>query len=200
MSIRLKIMQAGEQVLRQQAQPLSAEEIRSREIQQLIEMMRETMRDAPGIGLAAPQIGLSIQLAVIEDPVHPRPDLSNEALTERERVHVPFHVIINPQIYLEPDQTIEFFEGCLSVFGFMALVPRARSVKVKCLNEKGEPITINAHGWYARILQHEIDHLKGILYLDRMHSRSFMTAENMTRYWATKKSSEVRELLSIRNT
>ncbi|HYE75718.1 MAG TPA: peptide deformylase [Blastocatellia bacterium] len=199
MATRLKIMQAGEQVLRQKAQALTADEIRSREVQQLIEMMRETMRDAPGVGLAAPQIGLSLQLAVIEDPVNPRADLSSEALAERERTHVPFHVIINPEIYLEPDERVEFFEGCLSVTGFAALVPRARVVKVECLNEKAEAITINARGWYARILQHEIDHLNGVLYLDRMHSRSFMTAENLQKYWATQKIPAVREALSIGN-
>jgi peptide deformylase len=77
---------------------------------------------------------------------------------------------------------VQFFEGCLSVAGFTAVVPRARAVRVECLNERAEQVVIEAEGWYARILQHEIDHLRGKLYIDRMITRSFMTAENFNRY------------------
>ncbi len=96
--MRLKIVQSGEEVLRQRARPLSAEEIRSREIHELIEHMRETMRDAPGVGLAAPQIGISIQLAVIEDREEYQASVAPELLAERGRRPVPFHVLINPKI------------------------------------------------------------------------------------------------------
>ena len=78
---------------------------------------------------------------------------------------------------------MEFFEGCLSLTGYVAIVPRARRVKVEFLNERAEPMTVVAEGWYARILQHEIDHLNGVLYLDRMHSRSFCSVENFERLW-----------------
>ena len=94
--MRLKIVQAGEPVLRQKARELSVEEIRSREIQQMIEWMRETMRDAPGVGLAAPQVGLALQLAVIEDPADLQRAMSAEKLAERGRRPVPFHVLVNP--------------------------------------------------------------------------------------------------------
>lgn len=181
--MRLKILQVGEQVLRQKARPLTAEEICSPSTQQLIEMMRETMRDAPGVGLAAPQVGMPLQLAVIEDQAEYMKGMSPEEIKERERAPVRFQVIINPSIAIVENTAAEFFEGCLSVAGFSALVPRARTVRVRCLNERGEPIEINARGWYARILQHEIDHLHGRLYTDLMDPRTFMTTTNYARYW-----------------
>lgn len=184
--MRLKILQVGEPVLRQPARPLTVEEIRSASLQQLIDLMRETMRDAPGVGLAAPQVGEPLQLAVIEDRAEYTKDLPAEVLAARERSPVPFHVIINPTLRVEPHSTVEFFEGCLSVAGFMAVVPRAVAVHVECLNERAEPVVIKARGWYARILQHEIDHLHGRLYLDQMQTRTFMTVENYARHWKDK--------------
>jgi peptide deformylase len=179
--MRLHIVQVGEPVLRQSGKSLAPEEIRSAEIQQLIEWMRETMREAPGVGLAAPQIGLPLQLAVIEDTVE------SEA-TEREPV--PFHVIANPRLELGPE-IVEFYEGCLSLEGFQAVVPRSRRVRVHALDHRGEPVVIDAGGWYARILQHEIDHLGGTLYIDRMRSRTLSTARNFARHWAGTPIAEV---------
>jgi peptide deformylase len=196
--MRLKIVQVGEQVLRERARPLSPEEIRSESIQLLIEFMRETMQDAPGVGLAAPQVGISIQLAVIEDREEYHRNVTPEQIRERERKPVPFHVIINPNItLLGRDGEAEFFEGCLSMAGYTAIVPRARTVQVECLDHKGNAKTINASGWYARILQHEIDHLSGTIYTDRMHPRSLMTVENVQRYWKDKSIVEVRNVLRL---
>jgi peptide deformylase len=176
----LKIVQTGDPVLRRIARLLSLDEIRSEWTTRLIEEMRDTMRAAPGVGLAAPQIGESIQLAVIEDRIDYTSDVSSEELAKRQRSPVDFHVIINPKISIIGDATEDFFEGCLSVEGFVANVPRATNVRVECLNERAEPIVINAQGWYARILQHEIDHLNGTLYIDRMQTRSFSTIENIS--------------------
>jgi len=181
--MRLKIVQAGEGVLRQPARPLNHGEILSPDIQRLIADMRETMRDAPGVGLAAPQIGLSIQLAVVEDRPEALRDLTPEQLAERERNPVPFHVLINPIITRASEERAEFFEGCLSIPGFAAVVPRSRIVCVEFLNERAEPCTLEARGWHARILQHEIDHLQGNLYIDCMRARSFASVENVTRHW-----------------
>ena len=181
--MKLQIVQVGDPVLRQGARPLTKEEIASPSIQQLIELMRDTMREAPGVGLAAPQIGVPIQLAVIEDRAKYIDGLSEDELAERQREEIPFHVIVNPKLSFTDDSTVEFFEGCLSVEGFSAIVNRALNVRVECLNEKGEEITINAQGWYARILQHEIDHLNGTLYIDRMNTRTLTTAENLFRFW-----------------
>jgi peptide deformylase len=175
----LKIVQTGDPVLRQTGRTLTPQEIKSPSIQQLIESMRDTMRDAPGVGLAAPQIGESLQLAVIEDRTEYIRDVSADQLKERQRGAIDFHVIINPKLSFVDDATADFFEGCLSVAGFGALVRRALKVRVECLNEQAELITIDAHGWYARILQHEIDHLNGTLYIDRMDTRTFSTGENL---------------------
>jgi peptide deformylase len=179
-------VQAGERVLRQEARPLTRQEILGDEIQRLIHDMRETMRDAPGVGLAAPQIGLSLQLAVIEDREESLKDLPPQELAERDRRPVPFHVIINPQITLTGDDEAAFYEGCLSLAGFSAVVPRSRAVRVEYLDEHGERRSVEASGWYARILQHEIDHLHGTLYLDRMHARTFTSVDNWNRFWRDK--------------
>jgi peptide deformylase len=191
----LKIRSVGEPVLRSRAKPLRPEEILLPSTRDLIAGMRETMHDAPGVGLAAPQVGVPLQLAVIEDREENMKDLSREVLAERERKPVAFHVIINPVLTLESPAEIEFFEGCLSLPGLVALVPRARKVKVECLDEHGQPRVIRASGWYARILQHEIDHLSGALYVDRMHSVSLCSLDNFTRHWKGKTIAEVKQLL-----
>ena len=180
----MTIVQAGHPVLRTRAKPLEVEEIRSKRIQHLIEEMRETMREAPGVGLAAPQIGESLQLAVIEDQPDYQRNVSAERLALLDRRPVPFHVLINPKLTLRDDGPARFFEGCLSVSGVMGVVPRSRSVHVEALNERGVPVSIDARGWYARILQHEIDHLNGTLYIDRMRPRTLTTARNLREHWA----------------
>jgi peptide deformylase len=195
--VKLKLWQAGESVLRRRARGLTPEQIRSDDVQRLIEWMRETVRDAPGVGLAAPQVGVSIRLAVIEDLPEYIEKMPPDQAAERSRVPIPFHVVINPELVPEGPETVEFFEGCLSVAGWTALVPRAVSVRVQCLNEKAEPIEIRAQGWYARILQHEIDHLNGVLYVDRMRPRSLATIENYMRYWKHATPEELRAALGI---
>ncbi len=134
----LKIRAVGEPVLRGRARPLRPEEILLPSTQELIASMRETMHDAPGVGLAAPQVGLPLQLAVIEDREEYMKDFSREMLAERERKPVAFEVIINPVLTLESAPEVEFFEGCLSLPGLVALVPRARKVKVECLDAQGQ--------------------------------------------------------------
>jgi peptide deformylase len=194
--VRLKIVQAGEAVLRSRAREMTPEEVRGPEIQRLIEWMRETMRDAPGVGLAAPQVGLDLQLAVIEDSADLMRTIAPERLAERGRRPVPFHAIVNPSIQLAGD-TAEFFEGCLSLSGLVAIVPRALRARVECLNHEGDRLVIEADGWYARILQHEIDHLHGTMYVDRMHSRSLMTVEHLNRFWNDLPIVEVKRRLGI---
>lgn len=178
----LEIVQVGDPVLRQVARELSVEEIKKAAVQDLIKQMRDTMRAAPGVGLAAPQIGASLQLAVIEDRIEYQKDVPQEQLEARQREPIDFHVIINPKLRIIGDKSIEFFEGCLSLVGFAGKVSRGTTVIVDCLNERGEPIKLKAKGWYARILQHEIDHLNGTLYIDRMDTRSFTTIENADRF------------------
>jgi len=181
--VRLQIVQIGEEVLRAPAHELSREEILSPKTQELIEHMRDTMRNAPGVGLAAPQVGVPMQLAVIEDRQEYHRNLTPAQLSDRQRQPIPFHVIINPRIVSEDITGLEFFEGCLSVAGYSAIVPRARAITVEYLNERAESKRVEAVGWYARILQHEIDHLAGVLYVDRMRTRTFTTVENLERFW-----------------
>jgi peptide deformylase len=197
--VRLKIVQVGEPVLREVARTLTVREITSDEIQRLIADMKETMRDAPGVGLAAPQVGLSLQLAVIEDKKEYLKGLETAELQEREREPVPFQVIVNPRITFPSDEAIEFYEGCLSLAGFSAIVGRVRTVRVECLDENGAPKLIEATGWYARILQHEIDHLNGNLYIDRMRGRTFTSLDNFTRFWKGKAISEITQGTSSRS-
>jgi peptide deformylase len=191
----LDIKLAGEPVLRQTARDLTHEEILSSTIQQLIEQMRETMYKAPGVGLAAPQIGLGLRLAVIEDKPEYQKEIAPETLRERERTPVPFQVVINPTLTLESAPDKDFFEGCLSLPGLTALVLRAGRVRVECLDHKGQPRTIHATGWHARILQHEIDHLNGTLYIDRMEPRSLSTLDNYSKHWKDLPIAEVRRTL-----
>lgn len=197
--VKLEIVQAGNPVLRQRARPMSVAEIRSREIQKLIESMRTCMHEAPGVGLAAPQLGLALQLAVIEDREDYHKEISGALLRERERRPVPFHAIINPALEEIGEEKAEFFEGCLSLSGFTALVPRARTVRVTCLDERAERKVIEASGWYARILQHEIDHLHGTLYIDRMRTRSFTSMENLAEFWKGKPVSEIKSELELKS-
>ena len=107
--------------------------------------------------------------------------------------------MINPRIVERSEDQAEFFEGCLSLPGFSALVKRSRAVTVVCLDETGAERRIEASGWYARILQHEIDHLDGRVYIDRMEPRSFMNLESFNRHWREKKIAEVKEALGLRD-
>ncbi|NPC68796.1 peptide deformylase [Corallococcus exiguus] len=193
----LKIVQAGEPVLRQRARELTPEEIGSEATRQLIQLMRDTMRDAPGVGLAAPQVGVGLRLVVIEDRAEYQAGAAPADLALRERSPVAFHVLINPKLVVEDPTPVEFHEGCLSVNGFAALVARARGVRVDALDENGQPVSVSARGWYARIIQHELDHLDGTLYVDRMETRSLTTQENQRRHWLGKSTAQVRTALGL---
>jgi peptide deformylase len=192
----LAIVEIGDPVLRKPAKELTKEEILSPEVQHLILEMKEAMRTAPGVGLAAPQIGQSLQIAVIEDLDHTQ--LTKEQLAERERYKVPYHVIINPRITIEESGMAEFFEGCLSIPDLVGIVSRAKSVRVECLNERAEPVVIQAKGWYARILQHEIDHLNGTLFVDHVKLPSLMTSENYVKFWKDKSIDKTLEELTFK--
>lgn len=171
-------------ILRRECRALSKAEIKSDEIQLLIESMKECMRRAPGVGLAAPQIGLNIQLAVIEDSAENLKNIPENILKSRERNPVDFHVIINPVIVEKKGEIRYCFEGCLSVKGKVRITPRHQQVIVHCLDEQGNKREIDARGWYARILQHEIDHLNGRLYIDISDEKTEMTAdEHFKKSW-----------------
>ncbi len=126
----------------------------------LLDDMVETMREAPGVGLAAPQIGLADRIAVIEY-------VEKEEDEEKEDAPKKVWAIINPEIVHVSDETLLGVEGCLSIPGLVGEVERHAEVHVKAMNRHGKPVKIKAKGWLARIFQHEIDHLNGILFTER---------------------------------
>lgn len=170
----LPIVQAGDPVLRFPARPVPDALFGTAALARLIELMVDAMRRAPGVGLAAPQIGVPLRVFVAEDDERRLAQLSTETRRTRERTALPLTVLVNPDVSAAPDdQPATFFEGCLSVRGYAALVPRARIVTARGLDASGAPVDLQLQGWPARIMQHELDHLNGTLYIDRMISRSF---------------------------
>jgi peptide deformylase len=130
-------------------------------VQQLIEDMIATMRDAPGVGLAAPQVAVGQRIVVVEFGEAP------EGAPDDFEPEKKLYVFVNPEIVARSDEMEDGAEGCLSLPGYAGNVMRHKAVTVKALNRKGKPIKVKARGWLARIFQHEIDHLDGVLFIDR---------------------------------
>jgi peptide deformylase len=170
----LPIVQVGDEVLRQNA-PVYKGELKRKTLDNLIDAMRETMYYAPGVGLAAPQIGLSLPIAVICDTV----DEDDEEIADdpREFSNVDFKVIINPSYKACDREMREFYEGCLSFDGFSAKRKRHRKVRFVYEDTEGERHSEILTGWAARIVQHETDHLKGELYIDRADIKSLVNVK-----------------------
>lgn len=176
-------MQAGAAVLRGRARDVTPAELASPAFGALVQRMVAAMRAAPGVGVAAPQLGVPWRVFVVEDTEERMARLTPAERAERQRVPVPLRVFVNPVVTPIGDGEATFFEGCLSVSGYSALVPRHDVVEVRALDEHGVPFVWRVAGWPARILQHEADHLDGTLYVDRMIPRSFgTTAQNVERF------------------
>ncbi|HWL86019.1 MAG TPA: peptide deformylase [Polyangiaceae bacterium] len=191
------IVQTGAPVLRGAAADVAPERIHTPEFQDLVKTMIDVMRQAPGVGLAAPQIGIPLRLIVLEDREEFLSNLSPEERAARGRVSFPTRVFVNPVLELVGKETATFFEGCLSVAGYVALVERHLAVEVHGLDEHGEPQGWRVRGWPARILQHEVDHINGTLYIDRMKTRSFCTTDHAKEHYADKSIAEILRLLNI---
>lgn len=174
------IVRAGHPVLRGTARPYDGQ-LEPDELAALVALLHRTMRAAPGVGLAAPQVGLALAVAVVEDPGVPF-----ETIAEvRERAPLPFRVLVNPAYRAQDDERAVFYEGCLSVPGYQAVVARHRAVRLTGHDETGAPVDEVLTGWAARIVQHETDHLNGTLYLDRAELRSFTAADEQGVRWAS---------------
>ena len=145
-------------VLRRKARPVTTFD---KDLQTLIDDMVETMRDAPGVGLAAPQVGVSQRLIVIEYADPP------EEGDEEKEVTPKLYVVANPEIVKTSEEKVLGVEGCLSIPALVGEVDRYSMVQVKGLNRRGQPMKIKAEGWLARIFQHEIDHINGVVFPDR---------------------------------
>ncbi|GIL72815.1 hypothetical protein Vretimale_4500 [Volvox reticuliferus] len=183
------IVQAGTPVLRQASQEVPQEQLGSEWLRNLVETMIDVMRAAPGVGLAAPQIGEPWRVIVLEDREEyiARQVCSgtydSDTLVAMEREPFGPLALVNPRLRPVGHDGAAFFEGCLSVRGFAALVPRYYAVDVEAMDPAGKPLLMRASGWRARILQHECDHLQGILYVDRMWTTSLTATENLPQ-WA----------------
>jgi len=163
----------GHPVLRQKARPLERADLRTPAVQKLIDDMIETMSEYHGVGLAAPQIHEGLRLFVaaldVDDEGHAAEPV----------------VIINPEIVPLGKETVEDWEGCLSIPDVRGLVSRAREIRVRAYDRRGERVEIEAHDYAARVIQHETDHLDGVLFLDRMRSFESLTfLDEYSRYWA----------------
>ncbi|MDL5205233.1 peptide deformylase [Streptomyces sp. ALI-76-A] len=174
----LPIVAAGDPVLRRGTERFDGQ-LGPALLSRFVEALRLTMRAAPGVGLAAPQVGVGLRIAVIEDPA-PVPD---EVRLARGRVPQPFRVLVNPSYEPVGTARAAFFEGCLSVPGWQAVVARPAAVRLTGEDERGRAVDEEFTGWPARIVQHETDHLDGTLYLDRAEPRSLSSNEAMARRW-----------------
>lgn len=174
----LPIVQAGDPVLRRVAEPYDGQ-LSDELFAELVEAMRLTMHDAPGVGLAAPQVGLPLALAVAED-TGDADDVDDDRQGDpRERGDLPFTVLVNPRYEAVGEHRVPFYEGCLSVEGYQAVVARPHRVRLSWTDERGLAHTEELSGWPARIVQHETDHLNGVLYVDSADLRTLSSNENL---------------------
>jgi peptide deformylase len=188
----LPIVIAGLPVLRQPAAAFDGQ-FDDAQLRALIDAMRETMQAAPGVGLAAPQIGLGLQIAVLEDPA----TVTEAVATARDRQPLPFQVIINPRYAAVGDGRTAFYEGCLSVPGYQAVVDRPAVVELVALDQSGTELSAEYRGWQARIVQHETDHLAGTLYLDKAITRSLAENSVYQALWSGPSLEPAREYLGF---
>src|SRR4051812_9939327 len=178
----LKVAHMGHPVLRARAKPIDPADIKTPEIQQLIEDMFETMQEYNGVGLAAPQVHQSLRLFVAGFPKRRDRDEDDD-----EETNVPLMAIINPEITPIGDEVVEDWEGCLSIPDIRGRVPRAPEIDVKAYDHKGRRVNLRARGFTARVIQHETDHLDGVLFFDRMKSLETLTfLDEFGRYWNTR--------------
>ncbi|WP_426995823.1 peptide deformylase [Pseudarthrobacter sp. N5] len=173
------IVQAGHPVLRQGAAHYDGQ-LSDAELGQLIGLMRQVMHSAPGVGLAAPQLGIPLQLAVLED----RFEVDGDLAAVRKRSPLEFLTILNPRYRALGAETAAFYEGCLSLASLQAVVVRPESVALDFLAPDGTSVQREFTGWQARIVQHETDHLHGSLYIDRAELRSLSNTAEYSERWA----------------
>ena len=171
----LKVARLGHPILRQVAEPVSPEAIRSPEIQRLLDDMLETMEDHDGAGLAAPQVHVSKRVVIYGVRQNPRYPHADE---------IPLTALINPRITPVGQEQEEDWEGCLSVPDLRGQVPRWTRIRVEAHGRDGKPLKFTAEAFHARVVQHECDHLDGKVYLDRMRSMDTLSfLPEFHRYW-----------------
>ncbi len=172
----LNVAKLGNPVLRQKAEPVTTEELLTGDVQRLIDNMVDTMREEAGVGLAAPQVHTPKRIFTLEiKSSNPRYAIDDE---------VPLLVVVNPQITFRTEDPADGWESCLSIPEMRGVVPRRTSLVLRGLDRKGEEIEIEASDFFARVIQHETDHLDGIVFLDRMRNLSTLTHQHeFFKYW-----------------
>jgi len=171
------IVQLGHPALRQPALEYTGQ-LQRPQLDDLFQLMRATMHAAPGVGLAAVQLGIPLRLAVLEDHY----EIPAQAAAERDREPLDYLEIINPSYTPIGSHQAAFYEGCLSFSGFQAVVSRPTQVHASYLDRDGERLERHFTGWQARIVQHEIDHLNGCVYIDKAETRSLVSGSEAHRY------------------
>jgi peptide deformylase len=173
----LKVARMGHPVLRARARAIDPAEIRTPAIQRLIDDMFDTMREYQGVGLAAPQVHESLRLFVA--------GFAADEDDHDDRARVPLMALINPEITPVDNETVEDWEGCLSIPDIRGRVPRSRQIVVRAYDRQGKRVELRASGFTARVIQHETDHLDGVLFFDRMRSFESLTfLDEFGRYWS----------------
>jgi len=171
----LKVPRLGHPVLRQPAEPINLKEVGDPSFQRLIDDMIETMREYQGVGIAAVQVHESKQVAVLEVADNPR---------YPGQPAVPLSVLINPEFHALTEQVEEEWEGCLSIPELRGQVPRHESIRVLAHDRHAQQLDFVATGFHARVIQHEVDHLRGHVFLDRMRDLSTLTyLAEYSRFW-----------------
>jgi peptide deformylase len=171
----LKVARLGNPVLRNPAPEVPVEQVAQRDFQRFIDDMTATMREYQGVGLAAVQVHEPLQVAVLEVADNAR---------YPGKASVPLSVLINPRVVPLGDETEDDWEGCLSIPEIRGRVPRFKSLRVTALDREGNQLDFVASGFHARVIQHEVDHLRGRVYLDRMPELSTLTyLTELSRYW-----------------
>jgi peptide deformylase len=171
----LKVPRLGHPVLRKAAQPIGPEEVGGSDLQRLIDDMIETMHEYQGVGIAAVQVHESKQVAVLEVADNPR---------YPGKPAVPLSVLINPEMVPLTKETEDDWEGCLSIPELRGQVPRYKSIRIAAGDRDGNELNFVATGFHARVIQHEVDHLRGHVFLDRMRDLSTLTyLAEYTRFW-----------------
>ena len=178
----LKVARMGHPVLRARARAVDPSQIRTPGFQRLIDDMFETMREYQGVGLAAPQIHEGVRLFVAG--FAPSPDDEEDEDGDADR-RVPLMALINPEITPATPEIVDDWEGCLSIPDIRGKVPRARQITVQAYDRRGKRIELRASGFTARVIQHETDHLDGVLFFDRMNSLQTLSfLDEFGRYWS----------------
>ena len=168
------VVQVGDPILRTRSQPVAQEMISEPRFQELVSRMKLVLEKYDSIGLSAVQVGIPCQMFVIQFTKRQLSVWEDKVVQESGMKEIPFQVLINPKVKVLNNTQVVDRESCTSVYGFSALVPRAKEILVESLNENGEQVTFKAKDWTARLVQHEMDHLSGKLFTDRMEKETLI--------------------------